>query len=79
MSLEEIQGVCDKADMAVCGYAFTKGSDANIQMLQLQYPNHALVLSENGDVLETSMDDVELSIVVGYWQKNHKYMEEQYA
>ena len=37
---------------------------------------HALVMSPEGDVYETTMDDIELSIVLGYWAKNKKYMEE---
>ena len=58
--------------MIVCGYAFTR-DDANIRVLQLQSPHHALVLSENGEVQETSMDDVELDIVLGYWKKNIRF------
>ena len=29
-----------------------------------------------GDIYETSMDDIEIDIVLGYWKKNKKYMEE---
>lgn len=31
---------------------------------------YIVVMSPSGEVLETSMDDVELSIVKGYWAKN---------
>ena len=79
MSLDEIKEISANAGMIVCGYAFTRMHDASIQVLQLQAPNHALVMSEKGEVMETSMDDVELDIVLGYWQRNRKYMEEQYA
>ena len=65
--------------MIVCGYAFTKTEDSNIRVLDLKAPHHALVLSPKGEVLETTMNDVELSIVEGYWKKNQKYMEESYA
>ena len=34
------------------------------------------VLNEAGEVLETSMDDIELDIVLEYYQRNRKYMEE---
>ncbi len=60
--------------MIVCGYAFTKTEDSNIRVLDLKDPHHALFMSSQGDVLETTMDDVELSIVEGYWDKNRKYM-----
>lgn len=79
MSLDEIKKICSTADMIVCGYAFTRMDDSKIRVLQLQSPNHALILSCDGEVLETTMDDVELDIVNGYWKKNHKYMEESYA
>ena len=79
MSLDEIKEVSANAGMIVGGYAFTRMDGANIHVLQLHAPYHALVLSGDDEVLETSMDDVELDIVLGYWQKNRKYMEEQYA
>lgn len=79
MSLEEAKSIRDNANMIVCGYAFTQKDDTNVQVVQLDYPNHALVLSSDGEVLETSMDDVELEIVLGYWSKNQKYMDVAYA
>lgn len=79
MSLDDTNTIRSNANMIVCGYAFTKKADGNIQVVQLSQPYHALVLSAEGEVLETSMDDVELDIVMGYWHKNHKYMEEAYA
>lgn len=79
MNHNELLQVCASADMIVCGYAFTKGEDSNIRVLALEDPHHALVMSPQGEVLETSMDDVELSIVGEYWNKNQKYMEESYA
>lgn len=79
MSHKEIQTITSNADMIVCGYAFTRMPDLNIQVVQLPYPNHALVLSPEDEILETSMDDVELDIVTDYWKKNKKLMEECYA
>ena len=79
MKNEEIAKICSAADMIVCGYAFTKTQDTNIRVLQLARPNHALLMSEKGEILETSMDDVELNIVMGYWQRNKKYMKVTYA
>lgn len=79
MSLDEIIDIRNNANMIVCGYAFYRKNDSNIQVVHLNHPFHALVLSKEGKVLETSMDDVELEIVLGYWVKNRKYMEEVYA
>lgn len=79
MSLDEINKVRSEANMIVSGYAFTKMEDSNIRVLQLRAPFHALVMSQDGNILETTMDDVELNIILDCWSKNHKYMEEAYA
>lgn len=67
--------VADAAELIVNGYAFTKTGN-NIKVLNLNNPEKAAFLSRVGEVLETSMDDIELDIVLEYYQKNRKYMEE---
>lgn len=67
--------VADAAELIVNGYAFTKTGN-NIKVLNLNNPEKAAFLSQVGEVLETSMDDIELDIVLEYYQKNQKYMEE---
>lgn len=79
MNNEELSSVSNLADMIVCGYVFTKMEDTNVRVLDLKEPHHALLMTSQGKVLETTMDDVELSIVLGYWKKNQKYLEETYA
>lgn len=71
----KILEVADAAEMIVNGYAFTKMGD-NVKVLNLNKPEKAAYLSQAGDVLETSMDDIELDIMLEYYQKNRKYMEE---
>lgn len=66
--------VADAAEMIVNGYAFTKTGD-NVRILNLNKPEKAAYLNKAGDVLETSMDDIELDIVLEYYRKNRKYME----
>lgn len=79
MSIDKVKDIQSGADMIVSGYAFCKKEDATIQVVQLSEPFHALILSPDGEVLETTMDDIELDIVQGYWLKNKKHMEEAYA
>lgn len=79
MSVNEIKKLQEDADMIVSGYAFRKKDDSSIQVIQLDAPFHALVLSLDGEVQETTMDDIELDIVKNYWSKNKKYMEDAYA
>ena len=66
--------VADAADVIVNGYAFTKTGE-NVKVLNLNRPEKAAYLNQAGDVLETSMDDIELDIVLEYYQRNRKYME----
>ena len=70
----KLQAIADNADVIVNGYAFTKSND-RISVLNLNKPDGAAVLRPSGEVLETSMDDIELSIVTEYLQRNLKYME----
>lgn len=67
--------VADAADVIVNGYAFTKVGD-NVKVLNLNKTEKAAYLNQTGEVLETSMDDIELCIVLEYYQRNRKYMEE---
>ena len=69
----KLQAIADNADVIVNGYAFTKSND-RISVLNLNKPDRAAVLRPSG-VLETSRDDIELSIVTEYLQRNLKYME----
>ena len=70
-----VEAVADKADMIVDGYAFTKVGDI-IRVLNLNNTDRAAVLSLKGDMLETTMDDIELKLVMIYYNKNKKFMEE---
>ena len=67
--------VADAADVIVNGYAFTKTGN-NVRILNLNKPDKATFLNQVGEVLETSMDDIELDIVQEYYRKNSKFIEE---
>ena len=71
----DVKQVADAADMIVNGYAFTREND-HIRILNLNNLDKALVISEDGKVLETTMDDIEIRIVINYLEKNRKFMEE---
>ena len=66
------------ADLIVNGYAFTKDNDI-LRILNLNHTDKALVLSQAGEVLETSMDDIEIEIVLGYLRRNASFLEDSYA
>ena len=73
--MAEIKQVTDAADMIVNGYAFTRCPEG-YRVLNLNRPDRAVVFSKNGDVLETSMDDIEVRIAVNYLEKNRRFLEE---
>lgn len=73
--MPDIKTIADKANMIINGYAFTRKDD-RIQVLNLNSTDKAVVFSTDGKVLETTMDDIELSIASRYLQQNMKYMED---
>lgn len=73
--MPDIESVANGADVIVNGYAFTREEDG-IHVLNLNSPDKAVVFNVEGEVLETSMDDIELSIASRYLKQNLKYMED---
>mgnify|MGYP001086228217 CR=1 FL=1 len=73
MIMIDIKKIADEADMILNGYAYTRKQNI-IQVLDLNNPKSASVLSLDGDVLETTMDDIELSIILDYYKRDRKYM-----
>ena len=70
-----VKDIADNANMIINGYAYTKDGE-NIRVLNLNNPEKAAYLNRAGEVLETSMDDIELEIILDYYKKNRKYMED---
>ncbi len=73
--MPDIKNIADGADIIVNGYAFTRKDDG-IHVLNLNSPDKAVVFNSDGEVLETTMDDIELSIASRYLKQNLKYMED---
>ena len=73
--MPDIKTIADKADIIVNGYAFTRQSDG-IHVLNLNRPDKAIAFNSDGEVLETTMDDIEISIASRYLRQNMKYMED---
>ena len=70
----DFKTIADNADLIINCHAFTKSGDY-IRVLNLNRLNKALVFDYNQEVIETSMDDIEIQIVFDYYNKNKKYME----
>ena len=67
-----VQQVADAADMIVNGYAFSRCPEG----FRVNRPDRAVVFSPAAEVLETSMDDIEIQIVRGYLEKNRALLED---
>lgn len=76
--MSELEKVVQSADFIVNGYSFDCNADV-VRVLNLNDTSKAAVLNKSGEVLETSMDDIEISIVLAYWNKNKQFAEDQYA
>lgn len=76
--MDKLKAIADSAEMIINGYAFVKDGE-NIKVVNLNNPQKAMYMDCTGDVLETSMDDIEIDIVLNYYNRNRKYMEVQYA
>ena len=63
--MPDIKTIADKARKNECIY-----------VLNLNRPNKAVVFNMEGEVLETTMDDIELSIASRYLKQNQRYMED---
>lgn len=75
---KEIEQLAITADMIVCGYAFTMKEDGNVSVANVNPPYHAAVISCDGNMIESDMDDIEFTIVQDYWKRNKKYLKEEY-
>ena len=69
-----IKDVADNANMIINGYAYTKDGDY-IRVLNLNCLNNAAVIYKD-EIVETNMDDIEIQIVLDYYNKNKEFMEE---
>ncbi len=74
---KRLQQIAESAAMIVGGYAYTPTSEGHVRVLSLYGDNHACVISDAGELLETNMDDIELAIATKYWQRNKKLLEEE--
>ena len=73
--MSELEKVVQSADFIVNGYSFDCNADV-VRVLNLNDTSKAAVLNKSGEVLETSMDDIEISIVLAYWDKNKQFAED---
>ncbi|MCF0223914.1 MAG: hypothetical protein HUK20_06565 [Fibrobacter sp.] len=74
MSEEQLKEIADKADMIIANYAYTK-YDKGVRVLLLSNPDQACVLGDEGEMIESTMDDSHVALVQAYYLKNRNLME----
>ena len=78
MTDRQIKDIADNADMIIGGYAFTLCKDGFIHVLNINSPCDAMVISKQGELLETNMDDIEQAVVLDYYHRNAQFLEDDY-
>lgn len=73
-----IMEIADNADIIVSGYAFTVDSE-NVRVLNHNNVKSAAVINSKCEAIETTMDDIELDIVMNIYRRSKVYMEDQSA
>ena len=73
--MNEIKTIADNADMIVNGYAFTKCA-LGYRVLNLNNTQNSMLISADGETLDTTMDDIEIDIVTDYYKNNKNLIEE---
>ena len=74
--MPDLKEIADKADLIVNGYAFTRGENGRYRVLNLNSPKDAAVITADGTVIETTMDDIEVEIVRKIYETDREFLEE---
>lgn len=76
--MSDMKQIADAADVIIDGFATLK-KDNEYTVVNLNQPGHSTVFKEDGTVIETSMDDIEITIAENYLRQSLKYIEEEAA
>lgn len=70
----DVKKIFDNAIIVVNGFAFTR-CDLGYQIFNGR-TKHTVVVSNDGEVLATTMDDIELEIAKKYFEKDKEFLED---
>lgn len=73
--MTKLKEIADRAEIIVNGYAFCLNPQG-IQVLNLNSPDKATVFDDKFEAIETTMDDIEISIVRKYLKDNLQFLED---
>ena len=69
--------IADEADVIIDGFAFIKKNEGRITAINLNREGHAALVLPTGEVMESSMDNIELAIAMDYLSRAKDYMEDE--
>ena len=71
--MPDLKQISDDADMIVCGFAYKK-TDEGIRVFDLNNGVGAAVMSADGTLIETNMDDREINKIQSFIKDNYQEM-----
>lgn len=71
---KRIKKIADDVAMIVKGYAFSY-KDNNISVLNLNNPSRAILISQDGVILESNTDEIEEALILKIWNEDKEFME----
>lgn len=74
MSENELKRIADDAAMIVKGYAFSY-KDNFISVLNLNNPSRAMLISKDGEIIESNTDEIEEALILKIWNEDKEFME----
>lgn len=76
--MDTVKKIADEADMIIDGYSYKINKDI-VQCININTMDGVLILSlENGQILESSMPEIEEGIAQKYFIKNKKFIREDF-
>ncbi len=73
-----IEELANEAEVIIDGFAFVRFENG-IRIFDLNNKKGVAVISKDGELVETNMDDIELKIAQKYLNRAEKYMEVDHA
>ena len=70
---EDLETIAMHAELIVSGFAFSREKDL-VRVINLNCPDDALVIDKNERVIETTMDDIAIAIVMEIYDHNKQYL-----
>lgn len=74
--MNNVEKIANEAIMIVNGYAFLE-CELGYSVTNLHKEGKSVVLSTNGEILESSMDYIEEQIVLDYFNRNKSLLEDK--